>query len=172
MRGIHLTFIRLSMANPRRSIESITQFLVLSGPCTSTGSCATSPNYPHNYGNSESCEILAPGMPLYFTQFATEAGKDILTFGGQAYSGSFGPPQGTTTSDVILWSSDNADSSTGWRMCTVHGVNSGSVSNKYFHVVLFFLSRVCAYSYSMCLLSFPLPIAHKLLISWRRCCDG
>ena len=98
----------------------------------------TSPNYPHNYGNSESCEILAPEKPLYFTRFATEEGYDVLTFGGQAYSGSSGPAQGTTTSDMILWSSDNASTFIGWQICTMHGVNHGGVSNKYFHVSDFF----------------------------------
>ncbi|CAK9056549.1 Galectin-3-binding protein A (Lectin galactoside-binding soluble 3-binding protein A), partial [Durusdinium trenchii] len=106
--------------------------VVLSGPCALTGSCVTSPNYPDNYGNSESCEILAPEKPLYFLRFATEEGDDVLTFNGQAYSGSSGPPQGTTTSDMILWSSDNVDSSTGWQMCTAHGVNHSEVNNKHF----------------------------------------
>ncbi|CAK9056461.1 Hypothetical protein (Fragment) [Durusdinium trenchii] len=96
----------------RRSIDR-ENFMVLSGPCASTGGCVTSPNHPHNYGNSESCEILAPEEPLYFTQFATEEGKDALTFGGQAYSGSAGPPQGATTSAMILWRSDAAATASG-----------------------------------------------------------
>ena len=114
--------------------------MVLSGPCALPGSCVTSPNYPDNYGNSESCEILAPEKPLYFLRFATEEGDDVLTFNGQAYSGSSGPPQGTTTSDMILWSSDNVDSSTGWQMCTVHGVNHSGLSHKYFHIFCFLRS--------------------------------
>ena len=92
----------------------------------------TSPNYPHNYGNSESCEILATRKPLYFTQFATEEGKDVLTFGGQAYSGSAGPRQGATTSEVILWRSDAAATASGWRACTADELSYSFMSSKYF----------------------------------------
>ena len=127
---IRLIFVRPSIASyPRRSIDR-ENFMVLSGPCASTGGCVTSPNHPHNYGNSESCEILAPEEPLYFTQFATEEGKDALTFGGQAYSGSAGPPQGATTSAMILWRSDAAATASGWRACTADGLNFSGVSNK------------------------------------------
>ena len=94
--------------------------MVLSGPCASTGGCVTSPNHPNNYSNSESCEILAPEEPLYFTQFATEEGRDVLTFDGQAYSGSAGPPQGATTSLMILWNCDVANTFSGWQICTAY----------------------------------------------------
>ena len=95
--------------------------VVLSGPCTSSGACAQSPNYPNSYGNSELCEIVAPDQKLYFTRFETESEFDVLTIYGQAYSGSSGPPQGTTSLGIILWNSSSETTASGWQMCTKLG---------------------------------------------------
>ena len=104
-----------------RTISGIT---VLSGACTSTGDCVQSPNYPSDYGNSQSCEILAPEQPLYFTHFQTATG-DSLTINGQQYSGTSGPSQGIITASIIQWSSDVSVVSSGWQMCTAFGVKLG-----------------------------------------------
>ena len=98
---------------------------VLSGPCTSSGACAQSPNFPHNYGNSELCEILAPEKALYFTHFWTEGDRDFLTIDGEAYSGSSGPPQATTSLGIILWNTSADTTASGWQMCTAHGLKLG-----------------------------------------------
>ena len=100
-------------------------FFNLSGPCTSTGGCVQSPNYPNNYGNDEFCEILAPDQPFYSVHFATESGYDYLTVGGQAFSGTSGPPNGITTSDVIRWNSSSAGVGSGWQICTRSALNFG-----------------------------------------------
>ena len=97
-------------------------FVVLSGPCTASGGCTQSPNYPAEYGPSESCEIVAPAKPLYFTDFATEDGYDLLKISGQAYSGSSHPPQGVITSDIVQWTSDSSVYSNGWQICIVSGL--------------------------------------------------
>ena len=98
-------------------------FTVLSGPCTSTAGCVASSNFPNNYGNSELCEIVAPDQSLYFMRFETEIDQDFLTIDGQAYSGSSGPPQGTTSSGIILWSTSADTTASGWQMCTLNGLN-------------------------------------------------
>ena len=81
-----------------------------------------SPNYPNNYSNAESCDILAPpDTKLYITHFDTQDGHDNLTIDGVQYSGTTRPPQGLVSSE-ILWSSDVSHSSTGWEVCTATGV--------------------------------------------------
>ena len=100
-------------------------FAVLSGPCTSTAGCVQSPNFPSDYGNSELCEIMAPEKALYFTSFSTEGDHDVLTIDGQAYSGSSGPPQGSTSSGIILWNTSADTTASGWQMCTASGLKLG-----------------------------------------------
>ena len=99
---------------------------MISGPCTATAGCVQSPNFPHDYGNSELCEIMAPEKALYFTSFSTEGDRDFLTIDGQAYSGSSGPPQGSTSSGIILWNSSADTTASGWQMCTAHGLKLGT----------------------------------------------
>ena len=99
-------------------------FFVLSGACSSSGSCTQSPNYPMEYGASEYCEILAPERPLYFVHFVT-ALSDPLTIDGQAYSGGSRPVQGTITSEIIRWTSDLSGSGSGWQICVASLVNLG-----------------------------------------------
>ena len=87
---------------------------VLSGPCTSTGRCVQSPNYPNSYGADESCDIVAPLRPLYTTQFDL-AWRSALTVGGVSYYGATGPPQGIVSTS-ITWSS-SWTTATGWQIC-------------------------------------------------------
>jgi hypothetical protein len=63
---------------------------VLDGSCTATAEgCITSPNWPANYGNSESCAIVVgTDVSLMVQSFATESGYDLLSVNGVQYSGS------------------------------------------------------------------------------------
>ena len=115
---------RVSLVVPNKTRND---FVVLSGPCTASGGCTQSPNYPAEYGNSESCEIVAPAKPLYFTDFATEGGYDLLKINGEVYSGSSHPPQGVITSDIVQWMSDGIVSSNGWQICIVSGLKLGCI---------------------------------------------
>ena len=124
-----------------------TDFNVISGPCVSAGGCITSPNFPNSYGNSEFCEVVAPHQPLYLTSFETEDGRDFLTIDGQAFSGSSGPPQGSTSSGMILWNSSADTTASGWQMCTAHGLKLGCVGLKNALEVLVggaFFGGICA----------------------------
>ena len=147
-------------------------FVVLSGPCTASGGCTQSPNYPAEYGNSESCEIVAPAKPLYFTDFATEDGYDLLKINGQAYSGSSHPPQGVITSDIVQWTSDSSVSSNGWQICIVSGIVSGlklarcflcQFQGRYVKVILWF--RVFYNNYWKCVENGA--ITFLMLDAWR-----
>ena len=94
-----------------------------------------SPNYPSNYGNDESCEILAPEEPLYFTDFGTDYGDELIFRGDSLRGPHFRPPQGTTTSEVILWSSNSGGTERGWQLCAVDGSkNFARLSKKSFEV--------------------------------------
>ena len=119
-------YFKTDIAFVTLSAHTRTNFIVLSGPCTSTAGCVASPNFPNNYGNSELCEILAPDQSLYFTHFATEGDSDFLTIDGQAYSGSSSPPQGTTSSGIILWSTSADSHASGWQLCTANALKLGT----------------------------------------------
>ena len=79
-----------------------TAYFSVVGPCAIDGACVRSPNYPSNYGSSQSCTImptsLAVGQLLSATAFNTESGYDTLIVNGVTYSGTTGP------SDVLLGS--------------------------------------------------------------------
>ena len=62
---------------------------------------------------------------LYFTRFETESELDVLTIDGHAYSGSSGPPQGSTSSGIILWNTSADTTASGWQMCTANGLKLG-----------------------------------------------
>eukprot|EP00928_Gymnodinium_smaydae_P044475 TRINITY_DN2966_c1_g1_i3.p1 TRINITY_DN2966_c1_g1~~TRINITY_DN2966_c1_g1_i3.p1 ORF type:complete len:5802 (+),score=1072.37 TRINITY_DN2966_c1_g1_i3:2529-19934(+) len=95
---------------------------VKSGDCyLDYACCINSPNFPNNYGVSESCvvNVIDVFWEIYViraTHFDTEAGYDKLWVNGNAYSGSSFPadivPRGT-----ILWDSDRQDAASGWRLC-------------------------------------------------------
>lgn len=87
--------------------------------------CITSPNYPKNYGNNESCKIVvnvSAAVPLDVKEFATEAGYDKMTIGCQRFSGAVGP-QGVTPTGDITWASDENtgalywNTKAGWKIC-------------------------------------------------------
>ena len=84
------------------------------------GACVRSPNYPSNYGNSQSCTItptsLAVGQLLSATAFDTESNYDLLVVNGVAYSGTSGP-SGVVLGSAFTWSSDVSFSYAGWEVC-------------------------------------------------------
>jgi len=93
---------------------------LVSGPCTVSGPCAQSPNFPQPYGPDERCELsLPPGSQVVVTTFRTEANYDKLTIGGQSYSGEGREIQGQTltVTGPITWRSDESESAGGWQLC-------------------------------------------------------
>jgi hypothetical protein len=104
-------------------------FQVNEGPCATTtdGKCFTSPGWPSNYGNSESCVIaVVADVSLVVQSFATERytlglpGGDFLTVNGIRYSGSGVGLNGVVvrTGDVISWSSDYSINDLGFSICS------------------------------------------------------
>merc|ERR1719346_747196 len=73
--------------------------------CTKVGNCIQSKNHPSNYGNNEACTINAYNVDLTVDAFSTESRYDILSMGGQEYSGTSGPSSGSF-SGTISWASD------------------------------------------------------------------
>ena len=95
-------------------------YFTVDGPCTVDGACARSPNYPSEYGNSQSCTItptsLAVGQLLSATAFNTESGYDKLIVNGATYDGTTGPSN-VVLGSAFTWSSDYSITSTGWEVC-------------------------------------------------------
>ena len=95
---------------------------MLEGSCTATAEgCITSPNWPANYGNSESCAIaVGTDVSLWVQSFATEARYDKLTVNGVQYSGSGVGLDGLVVrvGDVITWRSDSAVTAAGFSICS------------------------------------------------------
>ena len=97
--------------------------LQLTGPCSLTddGSCATSPNYPESYGNSEECIITrVPLVELEVVAFDVEASGfcvyDYLTVNGKKYCGSSGPEGVVVVENgIIEWVSDSGVVKSGWK---------------------------------------------------------
>jgi len=81
------------------------------------GRCVFSINHPANYSDSQSCQIRITGnVSVVVKAFSTERGWDTLTMGGLSYSGRNKPPRGVYRGS-ILWSSDQAIASSGWKLC-------------------------------------------------------
>jgi hypothetical protein len=102
-------------------------FSVSGGPCRTTdgGTCATSPNYPSEYGNNERCTLSVTfSVPSISTaslsaiDFNTESGYDKLTIGNTDFEGTAGP-QGVrvTSSSTISWRTDSSNTDPGWKIC-------------------------------------------------------
>ena len=93
------------------------------GPCATItdGTCFTSPGWPSNYGNSESCAIVVGAdASLVVQSFATEANYDELTVNGVQYSGSGVGLNGLVVraGDVITWRSDYGVTAAGFSICS------------------------------------------------------
>ena len=84
---------------------------VADGPCTVAGKCFQSPNYPSNYGNSETCTFRWTGAAaaalLTAEAFDTQSGYDKLTLGDAQYSGTAGPTDVVVIKgQTITWSAN------------------------------------------------------------------
>ena len=92
---------------------------LISGDCSVSCDCASSPNYPENYGALGGCEIgLRSPSTLEVRDFNTEVFWDTLKVNGGAYSGTVGP-DGVEAQGQIVWSSDGASQERGWHICAV-----------------------------------------------------
>ena len=98
-------------------------FTVISGPCTATGACVTSPNFPSNYGNNQACSIRAnENGELRADAFSTESGYDTLTIGSTEYGGSSGPVNVSIDPATSMdWASDESVAESGWKLCLAFG---------------------------------------------------
>lgn len=88
------------------------------GPCEILGACVTSPNYPEEYGDYESCNLSLP-KPSVITvvDFVTEPQMDFLTINTVPFSGT-GPYKKTFTLWTnITWRSDASVGDRGWKLC-------------------------------------------------------
>lgn len=99
-------------------------FVVLDGPCTVSGNCVRSPNYPNNYGPDQTCAISTWMNPTYWlsrsinvNHFNTEGCCDKLYIDGIAYSGTANSPQCVNPTGEIYWSSDAVVVRDGWEIC-------------------------------------------------------
>jgi len=95
-------------------------YFTVVGPCTVDGACARSPNYPSEYGNSQSCTItptsLAIGQLLSATAFDTESRYDKMIVNGVTYDGTTGPSN-VLLRNAVTWSSDRSVTRAGWEVC-------------------------------------------------------
>ena len=98
-------------------------YFTVAGPCTLDGACVRSPNYPSDYGNSQSCTItptsLAVGQLLSATAFSTR-NYDKLIVNGVTYSGLIGPSN-VLLGSAFTWSSDHSFTRRGWEVCAQAG---------------------------------------------------
>lgn len=92
----------------------------VSPPCMLDSSrCATSPNFPADYGNGQTCVLQVnrtAAVPIRVDAFDTEYGFDKLIVNGQDFYGSVGPNNVVPTADVV-WVSDSSIANSGWRLC-------------------------------------------------------
>jgi hypothetical protein len=90
---------------------------VISGQCTVDGYCIRSPNYPGNYGSSQSCEFSTSAeVAMSVEAFNTERNYDKVSVNGIPYSGTNGP-QGITPTGALSWTSDHGLQKSGWKIC-------------------------------------------------------
>lgn len=94
---------------------------LVNGSCIMTdATCLTSPGYPIQYSNAESCTIrmLKTGYISSSGVFSTEWDFDILYIAAEGFSGTLGPEWiYVTQEDMIYWSSDLGMTSVGWKIC-------------------------------------------------------
>merc|ERR1711865_512111 len=97
-------------------------WFISKGTCTmDENGCASSPNHPGLYGNSESCTIgvdVGAIGPIAVLSFKTEESYDGLQVNGIFYSGNKGPNNVVPSGD-ITWSSDSTVKRKGWKICAL-----------------------------------------------------
>ena len=90
---------------------------VESGSCETDGACITSPNYPNNYGSSQSCSMRSSASGLLTCEaYDTESEWDHLDVGGRSYSGQ-DCPSGYTQDGEMHWHTDGSVTHSGFRIC-------------------------------------------------------
>ena len=111
---------RARPAKPRAPGRALLEetMVVTSGDCSiDSEGCATSPNYPSDYGNNEQCEVSVPsGSVVSAVDFETEHGYDFLNVNGAAYSSTSGPVF-VAPLDTVSWISDGGVTTSGWKLC-------------------------------------------------------
>lgn len=120
-RGWHICAVVPTPAPTPAPTPSPTPAIVVEeGPCFVSGSCVHSPNYPLNYGSSETCTIqFNSDETLHVDDFATENTYDNMVLDGVTYTGLTGPDQVAVTPDsVISWETDFGTTHKGWMICT------------------------------------------------------
>jgi len=105
---------------PRPANYNGSMWAVMEGSCQMDEQhCITSPNYPENYSNYDSCKIavnVSAAVPLDVKDWATEAWYDKLNIGCEVYTGAQSP-QGVTPNGDIAWDSDASVTERGWKIC-------------------------------------------------------
>jgi len=98
-------------------------FIVARGPCfvDADGTCVSSPDFPHAYGDNQECEIMAVGgvYKLDVKVFKTEQ-FDTLKVNNHEFSGELDDVQalqGMVLQSNITWQSDESVGKEGWRLC-------------------------------------------------------
>lgn len=91
----------------------------VTGPCTLSGTCVQSPNYPEPYGPNERCEFsLPPNSVVTIVDFATELNYDRLSINGRDYSGPGHAIVGKPfLVESLSWRTDESRSDRGWQLC-------------------------------------------------------
>jgi hypothetical protein len=103
-------------------------FSIASGSCTARGGCFYSDNFPGEYTGIwfyygftavESCEIIVGGNgTLDVVSFSTQTCCDILSVGGEEYSGRDGPDSvAVSKGDAITFDVDYYTNSGGFQIC-------------------------------------------------------
>lgn len=101
---------------------------VIEGPClvdSNDTSCVTSPSFPLNYGDDETCNMWVFGIDDWYLEidrFQTEFGYDWLTVNGEKYSGEASKlrrhTHGIPITSHIEWETDSSGTMEGWRICS------------------------------------------------------
>ena len=111
-------FVRLSPPNAPSRVE-----VTVEGQCSLSpdGTCVRSPNFRHEYFNSQTCHVRGlPLVPLEVVFFSTEAKFDYVTVNGIQYSGDEGPDGVIPMDGTLKWVSDSSFRMRGWEICWVH----------------------------------------------------
>ena len=119
-RGWHVCAVAPTPAPTVAPTPSPTSAISVVGPCDVFGDCVQSPNYPSNYGSSQSCTIgFRSDGTIYVDEFVTEYHFDKLILDGTTYSGATSPDGVSVTSgSIMLWTTDYG--TTHKRMENVH----------------------------------------------------
>ena len=97
------------------------QYFSVSGPCTVSGPCLYSRNFPGTYNDNEQCSFYpystTVGMVLNTFSFQTESCCDKLTVNGVQYQGTIGPSNVVLGSGEITWYTDYSVVYSGFQVC-------------------------------------------------------